>query len=88
MFSLSFLFCAVRSGTLTDVYTDCGSSLFSESKAMPGITIIKAGTLDGGAADISIAAALFTKDRRRFATPVEGAQQITTANSVGQNEET
>lgn len=42
---------------------------------MPGVTLVKAGTLDGGAADIQIAVEFFTKDRRGFDAPVEGAQQ-------------
>ena len=45
---------------------------------MEGVTLVKAGTLDGGAADIEVKVEFFTKDRPAFEAAVEGAQQLQT----------
>jgi hypothetical protein len=42
---------------------------------MPNSTCIKAGGLDGAAANIPIAIEFYTKDRRAFCAPVDGAKQ-------------
>lgn len=42
---------------------------------MEGITLIKGGTLDDGAADVPIQVEFYTKDRCSFTTPVDGAEQ-------------
>ena len=57
---------------------DCGSSLYSQPAAMPDVTIIRAGTLDGGAADIPVGIEFFTKDRKSYTQAIAGAQQATT----------
>ncbi|RDL30813.1 Mss4-like protein [Venustampulla echinocandica] len=54
---------------------DCGTSLYGQPEGMDGLTVIKAGTLDNGAADIPMAAELYIKDRVSFMKPVDGALQ-------------
>ena len=54
----------------------CGSSLYTELEVMPDVTCVKAGGLDGGAADLGkIGVEFYTKDRVGFAHAVEGAKQ-------------
>jgi hypothetical protein len=44
---------------------------------MPGNVIIKAGGLDGGAADLGdVAVEFYTKDRVSFAKEIPGAKQV------------
>jgi hypothetical protein len=57
---------------------DCGSSLYAQPTAMSEVTVIKAGSLDGGAADIQISIERFTRSRKSYCTPVEGATQANT----------
>lgn len=45
---------------------------------MPDVTIIRAGGLDGSAADIPIDVEFFTKNRKSFVHAVEGAKQAKT----------
>lgn len=42
---------------------------------MGEFALIRAGTLDDGGSDIDVAVEFFTKDRRSFVAPVEGAKQ-------------
>lgn len=58
--------------------SNCGSSLYTELEAMPEATIIKAGTLDGGAASLGgkIAVEFYTKDRVSYLQGHEGAKQL------------
>ncbi|KAK9445119.1 uncharacterized protein G6M90_00g080610 [Metarhizium brunneum] len=55
----------------------CGSSLYSEPEAMPDKTLVKAGTLDKGAASLGgkIDIELYTKDRVGYMTAMRGAKQ-------------
>ncbi|KAF5127346.1 hypothetical protein E5D57_008276 [Metarhizium anisopliae] len=55
----------------------CGSSLYSEPEAMPDKTLVKAGTLDKGAASLGgkIDIELYTKDRVGYVTAMRGAKQ-------------
>ncbi|TVY84966.1 hypothetical protein LSUE1_G000843 [Lachnellula suecica] len=54
----------------------CGSSLYTELEIMADMTCIKAGTLDGGAADFGkVGVEFYTKDRVSFAHEVAGAKQ-------------
>lgn len=54
----------------------CGSALYTELELLPEMTCIKAGTLDGGAADFGkVGVEFYTKDRVSFATACEGAKQ-------------
>ncbi|GAD95716.1 predicted protein [Paecilomyces variotii No. 5] len=52
---------------------DCGSALYSQPGGMAGTTLIKAGSLAEN--NISIAAELFTKDRRSYIQPIGSAAQ-------------
>jgi hypothetical protein len=55
---------------------NCGSSVYNKLDVMEGMTVIKAGGLDGGKADLSsIGVEFYTKDRVGFAKEVEGAKQ-------------
>ncbi|KAH8655134.1 Mss4-like protein [Tricladium varicosporioides] len=54
---------------------DCGSSIYVQPVAFEGLTVIKAGTLDGGAADIEISIERFIQNRNHYVAPVEGAVQ-------------
>jgi hypothetical protein len=54
----------------------CGSALYTELEVMPEMTCVKAGTLDGGAADFGkVGVEFYTKDRVSFAPACEGAKQ-------------
>lgn len=55
----------------------CGSSLYTLLEIMPDVTIIKAGTLDGGAASLGgkIGVEFYTKDRVSYLHDVAGAKQ-------------
>jgi hypothetical protein len=57
--------------------TACGSSLFNYLEAMPDMTVIKAGCLDGGAAslDNKVAVEYFSKDRVDYLKEIPGAEQ-------------
>ncbi|KAH8658309.1 Mss4-like protein [Xylariales sp. PMI_506] len=58
---------------------DCGSSLYSQPDSMEGTTLIKAGTLDNGAAlHLPIKVEFFARSRPSFETPVAGANQLLT----------
>jgi hypothetical protein len=57
---------------------DCGSSLFGKPESMPGITLVRAGILDGGKGDVDMGVEYFAKDRESFVKPVEGAVQCST----------
>ncbi|KAF3764002.1 hypothetical protein M406DRAFT_75227 [Cryphonectria parasitica EP155] len=59
---------------------DCGTSLYSQPEAMAGTTLTKAGSLNDDASDISIKVEFFTKDRRNYGVPVQGARQLKTMN--------
>ncbi len=50
---------------------------------MEGVTLVKAGSLDGAAADIEVKVEFFTKNRTSFTKAIEGAQQMQTMVSVG-----
>ncbi|OAA48515.1 DUF636 domain-containing protein [Metarhizium rileyi] len=56
---------------------NCGSSLYTELEVMPGMTCIKAGALDGGAASLEskIGVEFYTKDRVGYIGSCEGAKQ-------------
>jgi len=57
---------------------NCGSSLYTQLEIMPGATCIKAGGLDGGAADLGdVAVEFYTKDRVSFSKEIPGAKQVT-----------
>jgi hypothetical protein len=45
---------------------------------MAGVTIVRAGTLDNGAAEIKPGVEFFTRERRTYDHMVEGAQQAQT----------
>ena len=54
----------------------CGSSLYTELEVMPDMVCVKAGGLDGGAADFGkVGVEFYTKDRVSFAHEIEGAKQ-------------
>ncbi|KAF7714222.1 Uncharacterized protein PECH_002231 [Penicillium ucsense] len=55
----------------------CGSSLYTELEVMPDNTIIKAGTLDGGAANLNgkVDVEFYVKDRPSYLGAVAGAKQ-------------
>jgi hypothetical protein len=54
----------------------CGSGLYTELEVMPDMTCVKAGGLDGGAADFGqVGVEFYTKDRVSFAGEVSGAKQ-------------
>jgi len=56
---------------------NCGSSLYTELEIMPGNIIVKAGGLDGGAADLGdVGVEFYTKDRVSFAKEIAGAKQV------------
>jgi hypothetical protein len=52
--------------------------LYTELEVMPEATIIKAGTLDGGAASLGgkVAVEFYTKDRVSYLSGCEGAKQM------------
>ncbi|KAE8381267.1 Mss4-like protein [Aspergillus bertholletiae] len=55
----------------------CGSSLFTELDLMADKTVIKAGTLDGGEANLrnKVDVEFYTKDRASYLCAVQGAKQ-------------
>ncbi|KAJ5252001.1 Glutathione-dependent formaldehyde-activating enzyme/centromere protein V [Penicillium chrysogenum] len=55
----------------------CGSGLYTELEVMPDNTVIKAGTLDGGEANLKgkIDVEFYVKDRPAYLAAVEGAKQ-------------
>ncbi|KAJ5048096.1 hypothetical protein NUH16_006594 [Penicillium rubens] len=55
----------------------CGSGLYTELEVMPDNTVIKAGTLDGGEANLKgkIDVEFYVKDRPTYLAAVEGAKQ-------------
>ncbi|CAG8001732.1 unnamed protein product [Penicillium nalgiovense] len=55
----------------------CGSGLYTELEVMPDNTVIKAGTLDGGEANLKgkIDIEFYVKDRPTYLAAVEGAKQ-------------
>ncbi|OOQ81755.1 DUF636 domain protein [Penicillium brasilianum] len=55
----------------------CGSGLYTELEVMPDNTCIKAGTLDGGEANLrgKIDIEFYVKDRPSYLAAVEGAKQ-------------
>ncbi|GMG31656.1 unnamed protein product [Aspergillus oryzae] len=57
----------------------CGSSLFTELEPMADKTVIKAGTLDGGEANLrnKVDVEFYTKDRVSYLCAVQGAKQET-----------
>ena len=57
----------------------CGSSLFTELDLMADKTVIKAGTLDGGEANLrnKVDVEFYTKDRASYLCAVQGAKQET-----------
>lgn len=57
----------------------CGSSLFTELELMADKTVIKAGTLDGGEANLrnKVDVEFYTKDRVSYLCAVQGAKQET-----------
>ncbi|KAH8886373.1 hypothetical protein GQ53DRAFT_875472 [Thozetella sp. PMI_491] len=57
---------------------DCGSSLYSQPEGMEGVTLVKGGSLDGGASNFPVQVEFFVKDRRVFDLAVDGAQQLQT----------
>ena len=57
------------------IIIDCGSSIYSQPGSMPDVSVIRGGLLDDGAGDVKIGLEFFTKDRKNYNTPVEGAQQ-------------
>ncbi|KAG9235934.1 DUF636 domain protein [Amylocarpus encephaloides] len=57
---------------------DCGSSLYGEPEFMPGVTLVKAGTLDNGAAEIEVGVELYNKSRVGYTKPIDGAKQAET----------
>lgn len=56
---------------------NCGSSLYTELEVMPDMTVVKAGTLDGGAASLGnkIGVEFYTKDRVSYLSDCPGAKQ-------------
>ena len=56
---------------------NCGSACWNKLDVMEGMTVIKAGGLDGGKADLKdVGVEFYTKDRLSFAKEVEGAKQL------------
>ncbi|KAJ9485094.1 hypothetical protein VN97_g8262 [Penicillium thymicola] len=55
----------------------CGSSIYTELEIMPDMTCIKAGTLDGGEANLKgkVDVEFYVKDRPAYLAAVEGAKQ-------------
>lgn len=55
----------------------CGSSLYTELEVMPDNTCVKAGSLDGGEANLrgKIDIEFYVKDRPSYLAAVEGAKQ-------------
>lgn len=54
----------------------CGTSLYSQQAGMPGVTLIKTGSLNDAAdRNMQVAVELFCKDRVGFDSPVDGAKQ-------------
>ncbi|KAB8259524.1 Mss4-like protein [Aspergillus pseudonomiae] len=55
----------------------CGSSLYTELDLMADKTVIKAGTLDGGEANLrnEVDVEFYTKDRASYLCAVQGAKQ-------------
>ncbi|KNG83616.1 hypothetical protein ANOM_008354 [Aspergillus nomiae NRRL 13137] len=55
----------------------CGSSLYTELDLMADKTVIKAGTLDGGEANLrnKVDVEFYTKDRASYLCAVQGAKQ-------------
>ncbi|KAJ5555119.1 Glutathione-dependent formaldehyde-activating enzyme/centromere protein V [Penicillium sp. DV-2018c] len=55
----------------------CGSSLYTELEIMPDMTCVKAGTLDGGEANLGgkVDVEFYAKDRPSYLAPVAGAKQ-------------
>ncbi|KAF4122921.1 Glutathione-dependent formaldehyde-activating enzyme [Geosmithia morbida] len=56
---------------------NCGSSLYTELEILPGVTIIKAGTLDGGAANLAgkPSVEFYCKSRVQYLTGLDGVVQ-------------
>ncbi|KAH7368922.1 Mss4-like protein [Plectosphaerella cucumerina] len=59
---------------------NCGSSLFTRLEIIPGVTIIKAGGLDGGHANLAadfggVGVEFYCKDRVTYLEGVNGAKQ-------------
>ena len=57
---------------------DCGSSLYSQPESMEGVTLVKGGTLDGGAANITVQVEFFSGNRPAYEKAIEGATQLQT----------
>lgn len=57
--------------------SNCGSSLYTELEVMPDNTVVKAGGLDGGEANLrgKVDVEFYVKDRPSYLAPVEGAKQ-------------
>ncbi|RWA04542.1 hypothetical protein EKO27_g10566 [Xylaria grammica] len=57
--------------------SNCGSSLYTELEVMPDVTCVKAGGLDGGAANLGnqIGVEFYVKDRPQYLKPCDGAKQ-------------
>ncbi|KAJ5967789.1 Glutathione-dependent formaldehyde-activating enzyme/centromere protein V [Penicillium viridicatum] len=55
----------------------CGSSIYTELEVMPDMTCVKAGTLDGGEANLKgkLDIEFYVKDRPAYLAAVEGAKQ-------------
>ena len=53
----------------------CGSSLYTNLEIMPGVTIVKSGGLDNGAADHGIDVEFYNRDRLSYTKPISGADQ-------------
>lgn len=56
---------------------DCGSGLYTELEIMPDLMCVKAGTLDGGAANLDnkVDIEFYTKDRLGYLQVTPGAKQ-------------
>lgn len=54
----------------------CGSSVFNKLDVLEGMTVVKAGGLDDGKADLKdVGVEFYVKDRLSFANEVPGAKQ-------------
>ncbi|CRL20580.1 Glutathione-dependent formaldehyde-activating, GFA [Penicillium camemberti] len=55
----------------------CGSSIYTELEIMPDMTCVKAGTLDGGEANLKgkVDVEFYVKNRPAYLAAVEGAKQ-------------
>lgn len=55
----------------------CGSGLYTELELMSDMTCVKAGSLDGGAANMNgkVDIEFYVKDRPSYCVAVEGAKQ-------------